>query len=229
MSPERANTIRAASVPRERLPSGRHRLTRDDVAASQRGRLVFAIAEAVAAKGYAATTVADVVERAGVSRRTFYEQFPGLEACFLAAFDVGVEILLGNMAEAAEALPADADWRLRARSDLNTYMELLASEPAFAWAIHVEVIGAGPAALERRAEVFAMFSERTRRLHALARRQDPSLPELPDEVFTIHSGGVDELVRECLRTDGAKGLPRLVDAATDATIALFGGSPTTEA
>src|SRR5882724_3806888 len=65
-----------------RLPSGRHGLAREAVVASQRGRLLDAMAEVVAEKGYQATTVADVVERAGVSRRTFYEQFPDREACF---------------------------------------------------------------------------------------------------------------------------------------------------
>src|SRR5258706_9322051 len=58
-----------------RLPSGRHGLTREAVVASQRGRLVDAMAQVVAEKGYPAATVADVGERAGGSRRTFYEQF----------------------------------------------------------------------------------------------------------------------------------------------------------
>src|SRR6266498_996015 len=59
----------------DRLPSGRHGLTRETIVASQRGRLLDAMAAAVAEKGYAETTVSDVVDRAGVSRRTFYEQF----------------------------------------------------------------------------------------------------------------------------------------------------------
>src|SRR3954452_16599761 len=94
------------------LPSGRHRLTREAVEESQRGRLLFSVAQAVAEKGYAATTVADVVERASVSRRTFYEQFDSMEDCFLAAFNMGVEIVLGRLAEAAELIAAD-DWRAR--------------------------------------------------------------------------------------------------------------------
>src|ERR1700737_2743257 len=112
-----------------RLPSGRHGLTREAVAASQRGRLVFAMVKAVAEKGYAAVTVTDVVEGANVSRRTFYEQFPDKETCFLAAFDTGVELVLGRMREAAAGLDR-SDWRAHIRSDLATYFDTLAAEPA---------------------------------------------------------------------------------------------------
>ena len=83
--------------PATRLPSGRHGLTREAVVASQRSRLIDAMAQVVAERGYPATTVADVVERAGVSRRTFYEQFADKEACFLAAYDVGLTAGLEEM------------------------------------------------------------------------------------------------------------------------------------
>ena len=205
----------------ERLPSGRHRLTREDVVASQRGRLLFAVADAVAEKGYAATTVGDIVERAGVSRSTFYEQFPDKEAAFLAGFDTAVDIVLTRLREAAEVL-GEVDWRARVRSDLETYLSVLAAEPAFAWAIHVEALGAGPAALERRSQIFSIFSERTRRVYELARREAPSLPEVPDELFEIHTGGMDELVRETLRSRGAAALPELAEPAARATLVLLG-------
>src|SRR5438105_1831196 len=91
--------------PATRLPSGRHGLTREAVVASQRSRLIDAMAQVVAERGYPATTVADVVERAGVSRRTFYEQFADKEACFLAAYDVGLTAVLGRIKEAVEGVP----------------------------------------------------------------------------------------------------------------------------
>src|SRR5438067_613553 len=114
--------------PLDRLPSGRHRLTREAVKQSQRGRLLFAIAQVVAERGYAAATVADIVDRASVSRSTFYEQFPDKEACFIAAFDYGVEFVLGRMQQAWEALKTP-DWRDHVRSDLETYIGVLAREP----------------------------------------------------------------------------------------------------
>jgi AcrR family transcriptional regulator len=208
--------------PLDRLPSGRHRLERDQVEASQRGRLLLAVATAVADKGYGATTVADIVDRASVSRSTFYEQFPDKESCFLAAFDLGVDLLVGQVRTAAGALPSNADWRAHVRSDLTTYLAVLAAEPAFAWSVHVEVLAAGPAALEHRARIFELFTERTRRIYELARSQDRSLAELPREVFALHTGGMDELVRDRLRTRGAQALPDLAEPAIRATFALFG-------
>jgi AcrR family transcriptional regulator len=208
--------------PLDRLPSGRHRLTRAAVHSSQRGRLLFAIANVVAGKGYAATTVADIVERASVSRTTFYEQFPDKEACFLAAFDFAVEYVLGQMREAWEQLGAGEDWRAHVRSDLTTYLNVLASEPTFARALHVEVMAAGPAALERRAQMFSLFADRTRRIHLIAREQEPTLPELPPSAFTLQSGGIDEMIREWIRTRDAESLPDLAPAALAATFALLG-------
>jgi len=208
----------------QRLHSGRHRLTPEAVAESQRGRMLLAVAQVVAEKGYTSATVADIVERAGVSRRTFYDQFADKEACFLAAFDFGVGIVIEQMIAAAEGLP-EGDWRARARSDWATYLEVLAAEPAFAWALHVEVFGASRAALEHRARIMELFSERTRRAYEIARKQDKTLPKLPDVIFRLHSGGMDELVRECLRSRGPEGLPELIEPGLQATFTLFGDRP----
>ena len=68
--------------------------------ASQRARMLDAISRAVAEKGYARVTVGDVVSMAGVSRRTFYEQFTDKEDCFLAAYATGTDALIREMGEA---------------------------------------------------------------------------------------------------------------------------------
>lgn len=208
----------------DRLPSGRHRLSREAVRHSQRGRLLVAVAQVVAAKGYGPCTVGDIVERARVSRSTFYEQFSDKEECFIAAFDVAVESVVARMSEAWESARG-RDWRSHVRSDITTYLMTLAAAPDFARAMHVEVLAAGPAALEKRAQVFAQFTERTRRLHEIARSENPSLPALPNAVFELHTGGMDELIREVLRTKGPGALPDLAEPATTATLALFGDQP----
>ncbi|HEX4108602.1 MAG TPA: helix-turn-helix domain-containing protein [Solirubrobacteraceae bacterium] len=208
--------------PLARLPSGRHRLTREAVHDSQRQRLLLAIAQVVAEKGFAAATVADVVNRASVSRSTFYQHFQDKESCFLASFNYAVGLVIEQMREAWEALDAGEDWRAHLRSDLTTFLRALAAEPAFARALHVEVLAAGPAALERRAEILTLFTERTRRNHVLARTQEPRLPELPLEVFQMHTGGLDELIREHARTRGPESLTELIEPAVAATLALFG-------
>ena len=78
--------IRLAGSAPDRLPRHRHPLSREDVARSQRGRILRGVAESVAAKGYSATSVADVIARAGVSRSTFYELYDGKESAFLDAY-----------------------------------------------------------------------------------------------------------------------------------------------
>jgi AcrR family transcriptional regulator len=205
-----------------RLPSGRHGLTREAVAASQRSRLVDAMAQVVAENGYPTTTVADVVERAGVSRRTFYEQFSDKEACFLATYDAGLGAVLNGIAAAVEGADPGDGWRGRARAGVEAFLALLAAEPAFARALQVEILTAGPAALERRAAMLVMFSGIWRNVHEQARAEDPALPPLPEEVFTILTSGLEELVRDCIRTRGPAALPELTDPILRTIFAIFG-------
>jgi AcrR family transcriptional regulator len=205
-----------------RLPSGRHGLPREAVVASQRSRLIDAMAAVVAEKGYPATTVADVVERAGVSRRTFYEQFADKEACFLAAYDAGLAAVLEQIRGAVVESQPGAGWRDRARAGVGSFLALLASEPAFAKALQVEILTAGPAALDRRAGMLVMFSGVWRNVHERARAEEPALPPLPDEVFTILTAGLEELIRECLRTRGPAALPELADPILRTVFAVFG-------
>jgi AcrR family transcriptional regulator len=208
-------------TPLDRLPSGRHRLSREAVRESQRGRLLFAIAQIVAERGYAAATVADIVDRASVSRSTFYEQFPDKEACFIAAFDYGVEFVLERMQRAADQLES-GDWRARVRAELSTYLTVLARDPAFARALHVEVLAAGPVALARRAQILDLFSRRIESVHLSGRDLDRSLPELPDAAFDLHSGGVDELIRGRLLADPDADLTKLIEPVVSATLIMFG-------
>ncbi|MEW6473773.1 MAG: TetR/AcrR family transcriptional regulator [Actinomycetota bacterium] len=210
-------------APPTRLPSGRHGLPRETVAASQRGRLINAMAAVVAEKGYAATTVADVVERAGVSRRTFYEQFADKEACFLAAYEAALAVVLERIRGAVETgAGAAAGWRDRARAGVEAFLALLASEPAFARALQVEILTAGPAALARRTSMLVMFSGVWRNVHERARSEEPSLPPLPDEVFMVLTAGFEELIRDCILTRGPAALPELADPVLRTVFAVFG-------
>src|SRR3954453_16673759 len=111
------------------LPRGPHNLTRADVLESQRQRMTDAMAETVAAKGYAGTTVGDVVAGAGVSRKTFYEHFRDKEDCFLAEFGSGVEMLLAAI---ASAVPETSTRMSLVRARVRAYLATLAARPAFA-------------------------------------------------------------------------------------------------
>ena len=78
----------------DQLPGGRHGLSREAVAESQRERLLAAMTVAVGRRGYRDAHITEVVDRAGVSRRTFYEHFGGgKEECFAAAYQRSIDML----------------------------------------------------------------------------------------------------------------------------------------
>jgi AcrR family transcriptional regulator len=211
----------AATSTARQLPRGRHEYAREAVAASQRSRLLEAVAEAVAANGYATTTVADVVALAAVSRRTFYEQFPDLESCFVAAYEAGMELLLQEIRQAVRAHPGTG-WRDRARISVEAYLEALAARPAAAWAFSIEAIGSGAGVLAQRAAVLGRWVQQWRDLQDLARRDDARMPRTPDDHLLVLVGGIEELVRDCLLARGAEHLPDLADRVTSIAIATIG-------
>ncbi|MDT3396956.1 TetR/AcrR family transcriptional regulator [Streptomyces sp. B1866] len=205
----------------KRLPSGRHGLSREDVAASQRERIVWALFDAVAEKGYPATTIQDVVARAEISRRTFYEHFPSKEACFLAAFDGAVGEVGARLEAALDAVPKD-DWRERVRRSWRVFLAALAENPSVTRSLYVETFSAGPALIERTTAINAYFADVFRTLHRRARDQDPALRELPPGVFDLYIGGTAERIRDCLHTRGAAALPELEELFTETVFIIFG-------
>ena len=200
----------------QKLPrGGRHALTQEAVAASQRARMLQAIVKVVADKGYAGTTVADIIALAGVSRRTFYEHFRTIEDCFLAAYDEGLQELLAAVQAALVGLPRD-DWHARSRAAIDAYLHTLsAAPPGAAWAYSIEVLGAGRKALARRAAILAQWVAQWRALQQTRSASDPAIRPVDDGALLALVGGIEELVRECLRTRGAKHLPSLAGVATE--------------
>jgi AcrR family transcriptional regulator/DNA-binding PadR family transcriptional regulator len=117
---------------------------------SQRGRLLEAAFTVVAEEGYRGLTVRRVAERAGVSSRTFYEQFGDCEECFLAAFDHAVAELA---AVASPAYESELEWVEGVRGGLAALLGVLDREPAVRRLLFVESLAAGPRVLARRTEV----------------------------------------------------------------------------
>jgi AcrR family transcriptional regulator len=123
---------------------------REKVSEIQRARILAAMTEVAGERGAANVTVAHVVARSGVSRRTFYELFEDREACFLAAFDDATRQI------AARVVPAyrgEKRWRDRIRAGLAELLDFLDEEPQAGRLCIVEALAAGPRALERRAHV----------------------------------------------------------------------------
>jgi AcrR family transcriptional regulator len=138
------------------LPAGRHGLPRSFVVHNQRERILSAIADVTSVAGYAAMSVEDIVVCAGVSRRTFYEQFSSKEDAFLAAYDAVVEQLVARVREVVEA----ADTTIgRVEGGLRAFLEFVVSEPAFADMCIVEVLAAGNQAIDRRNATMRGFAQ----------------------------------------------------------------------
>jgi AcrR family transcriptional regulator len=135
-----------------RLSPGRSGLAREQVSDIQRARMLAAMVEEVAERSAGNVTVAHVVGRSGVSRRTFYELFSGREDCFLAAFDDGIARIANEVVPAYEQ---PGRWRERMRAGLTALLEFLDYEPGMGRLVIVETLGAGPKALERRSRVLA--------------------------------------------------------------------------
>jgi AcrR family transcriptional regulator len=123
------------------LPRGRHGLSRETVARSQRERLLDAAARVTAARGYEATTVADILAEAGVGRETFYELFEDRRACVLAAHE---ELLDDLVAQVRSAYEAPGDWVERCRATLRVLLEWFAADPALGRFLLVEPAAVGP-------------------------------------------------------------------------------------
>lgn len=134
------------------LPRGPHGLSRDQVAESQRFRLLTAMTEACAEKGFANTVVADVVARSGVSRATFYTMFRDKEDCFQAAYEMNAGLVARFMEMGLEQLGDDPESRPIEKLErvLDLYIDALTSAPAVARVFLVEVYAAGPEAIARR-------------------------------------------------------------------------------
>lgn len=209
----------APPVPRS-LPRGRHAAVREVVLASQRGRLLEAMAQCVAEQGYAATTVAQVIARAGVSRKTFYEHFADKRACFLAAWEVGNEILLAQVLAAGE----EADgWRARLRAGADAFLEVLAAEPDFARSFLVEVLSVGDDALAQRSGMLQRFADALAETHRRALAEGASLGPVPPWAFRAAAGAAWELTVEHLRTRGVEGLTDLAPQIEQVQLALLRG------
>jgi AcrR family transcriptional regulator len=116
----------------------------------QRQRILLAMADVTSERGAPAVTVAHIVARSGVSRRTFYELFSDREECLLAALDQAIAHATTAVLPVYET---PGRWRQRIRSALAALLQFFDEEPALARLCVVESLGAGPEALERRTKI----------------------------------------------------------------------------
>lgn len=172
--------------PSGQLPRGRHGLTHGEVVENQRWRLVKAVPAAVREKGYSALTVEDICVGAGVSRRTFYENFRDVEDCFVTSYRHHAHELMAVIDGVAAV---GSDWQERARLALMALLRYLRDRPDVARMAVIEVLAAGSAAIAERDRAVAVL----RRLigeEALATAPEPA----PSLLLEVISGAILHLI-----------------------------------
>ena len=184
---------------------------------SQRQRILQAMIEVVAERGYPETRVVDVIGVAGVSRKTFYELFASKEDCFLAAYDVLLGNLLGDTAKRLRVEAGGALGGARRRRPRRAARSTSPSTPTRRRFAIVEVLAAGPKALARRDAALRQFTG-----FLDAGRAETSV-ELPGITSLSLAGGVNELLySEILHGASARLPSRLPDLMFWITLPFLG-------
>jgi AcrR family transcriptional regulator len=188
---------------------------RPHVPVTQRERLLDGMARTVARRGYGATSVADVLRAARISRRTFYETFADKEDCFLAAYDEAVARCDEHV---TAAYAGEEPWEARLARAVEAFLAFLAAEPEFARLGIVEVLAIGPRGLARRDATLGRF----RRFIETSRGHLPATAPPSDLVAEAIAGGIYELVYARIARGEADRLPELLDDLLHYTFMLLG-------
>lgn len=193
------------------LPRHRHNLTRTQVETVQRARIIVATAEVTNELGYAATSSKAIIERAGVSSKTFYALFGDKESAFYAAFS----LLDGVVVEVVRTAPHPEEPRLQARDGVRAFLEQVAAVPLFTRLRIVEGPAAGHRALERQRAINRELARAIRRLMVAAQEVDPDINVPSEDVLVMFTGGVSELMLAHILEHGTTSLPDLTPTVYD--------------
>jgi AcrR family transcriptional regulator len=174
-----------------------------------------AIAELTAEQGYEATKIGDIVRRAGVARKTLYDNFEGKEEVFLAAFDSAVDEVMQRIETDCAAV--ESDWEEQVQAGLASFLGYVAENPALARMCMIEALSATPAATERYETAMQRFVDLTKRTVP----QDDELPETIEETLV---GGVAWIVYQQIRRQEAEKAGDLLPELTEFMLAPFHGA-----
>lgn len=176
---------------------------------SHRTRLLQGMAQAVGDKGYADTTIADVVREAGVSRRTFYQNFATKAECFIALYEAASR---NTLAVLREAIDPRHEWQTQLDLALVAYLGSMARNPALLRSLSMEILGLGAAGMAARRRVnqeLCRFVLQVVNKGSGCSRKPPLTPELALAVV----GGINELVLQAIERGRAGQLKQLAGPA----------------
>lgn len=207
--PKASSGAKSGSVPvRPTLP-------REFVASHKRRRIMDAIAELTAEQGYEATKIGDIVRRAGVARKTLYDNFEGKEEVFLAAFDAAIDEAVQRIE--TDCAAAEGGWEKQVEAGLAAFLGYIAENPALARMCMIEALSATPAATERYEAAMQRFVELTKRTVP----QEDGLPETIEETLV---GGVAWIIYQQIRRQQAEKAVDLLPELSEFMLAPYQGS-----
>jgi AcrR family transcriptional regulator len=198
------------------MPPGRHLIPSDFVAQNQRERMLLAMAELVAERGYQKTTIELIAKTSRVALVTFYEHFASKEECFLAAFDESVAAAREIF---AELLDSEQPWQEQISTGLEIFLEMVIKEQARAKLCIVEAQAAGTASLGRYQEMLESVAPKLRE----GRDFNPRASRLPDGLEVAIAGGIVWLVHQRLVADDVDDLMTLLPEMLQVTLTPFIG------
>jgi AcrR family transcriptional regulator len=163
-----------------------------------RARLIDALAATLDQQAYADTTIADVVARAHVSKRTFYEQFASKDDCLVALCET---LSQRTLALIAEGFDPNADWVEQLGHVTRAYLASLQAQPVLIRTLFIELLGIGPAGLATRRQIQQRFADFLQVQVELSRMKEPGKRPLSPEMAMAVVGGINELILHAIEQD----------------------------
>lgn len=185
-----------------------------------RRRLLDGMCSVVADKGYADTTIADIVGAASVSRRTFYEHFATKADCLIALYEAASRQALQVL---RQAIDPSKPWDDQLEGALGAYFHCLAQNPPLLRTLFVEIIGLGPRGIAARRRSNDGITEFVLETARTSRRVDAA-PPLSQDMAVAVVGAINELLLRSIEQDRVALLEELVAPASQLVRLVVGGS-----
>jgi AcrR family transcriptional regulator len=166
--------------------------------AEHRHRLLEGMAQAVAANGYADTTIADIVRHASVSRRTFYEHFSTKAECLIALYEAAS---LGALKVLRDAIDPEHEWQMQAEQAMAAYLGCLSQNPVLMRTLFIEILGLGIEGLAVRRRVNQQIAIFMLSVINNKKNKRDGGPLLSEEMAMAVVGGINELVLQAIEQD----------------------------
>jgi AcrR family transcriptional regulator len=189
--------------------------------ADHRRRLLDAMSEVVARKGYAETTIADLAAEARVSRRTFYEHFSSKAECLIALYEAASEQALSVL---KGAIDTRRDWHEQVEQAMGAYFATLACNPVLLRTLFIAILGLGPEGLAARRRANQRLADFILDVVNGPGSKPPRARPLPIAFAMGIVGAINELVLQAIERDRVKQLAELTDTAAQLARAVIDGA-----